>query len=195
MVFQSSDALSKEIEFKRQREYVTLHYQGHDAGLCTLEFSRRLSESFKREERLYAVNGLLRKALQRACKDVIERSGGDRKQANALVRRYLEDSMRPEHGPRAIAYLLSDRKKALDMGDREFLQFCDSYRLSPAEIKDIAEGKEISDAQLKAISRILGSPVQELQAIRDGASGSGVDRLARLLGVSAQEIADWFPEE
>jgi hypothetical protein len=173
---------------------MAIAYDGAEVGFCTPEFSSQIVEVFNREERLYEENDILRKALQKACLDLINQSGGDPKQVSVLIRQYMDSVKRPEHGTRAIAYLLRDRQTQLDMGDREFVRFCDSYRLSPEELRDIFNGKDISDNQIKNLSRILGRSVQELTEIRDGFSDTEISRLARILGVSAQELDELFAE-
>lgn len=182
------------LQLQTHRSYMAIAYDGVEVGFCTPEFSSQIVEVFNREERLYEENDILRKALQRACLDLINKAGGDPKQVSVLIRQYMDSVKRPEHGTRAIAYLLRDRQTQLDMGDREFVRFCDSYRLSPEELRDIFNGKDISDTQIKNISRILGRTIQELTEIRDGFSDTEISRLARILGVSAQELDELFAE-
>jgi hypothetical protein len=64
--------------------------------------------------------------------------------------------------------------------------------LSPKELKDIYSGKDISDDQLRSLSRILGKSVEELTEVRDGFTDSELKRLARILGTSNEELAELF---
>ena len=92
---------------------------------------------------------------------------------------------------RAIAFLLRERQQALDISNREFVRFCASYKLAPQQLKDIFQGKDIPDSQLKSLSHILGKSVDELIEVRDGFSDSELNRLARILGTS-NDLAQVF---
>lgn len=72
------------------------------------------------------------------------------------------------------------------------MRFCYSYKLAPQELKDIFSGKDITDNQLKVLSRILGKSAEELTEVRDGFSDSELNRLARILGTSNEELSDLF---
>lgn len=183
---------STKVQFGPQRWYSSLTVDGEEVGWCTAEFAGQLSEMFERETRLEAKNTVLRLAFKRICTDMLAKIGGNPQQLGPLMLRYLETVIRPTTGPRAIAYLLRDRQAALGMGSQEFLQFCDSYRLSPAELKDIYDGRPINDGQLKNIARIVGRSAQELAEIRDAAAGSETDRLAQELGLSTTELVEWL---
>ncbi|TAD74165.1 MAG: hypothetical protein EA001_15770 [Oscillatoriales cyanobacterium] len=177
-----------------QRSYSTLIIDGQEVGWCTVEFADRLSESFGRDAQSDATNTILRRAFKRVCTDLLAKMGGNPHQLGQLMQRYLEAVMRPDTGPRAIAYLLRDRQTSLGMSNQEFVQFCDSYRLSPPELKEIYDGRPISDAQLKNISRIVGRTAQELADIRDGGGDSETDRLAQSLGMSVAELTEWLSQ-
>lgn len=183
---------STKVQFGPQRWYSSLTINGEEVGWCTAEFADQLSEMFERETHLEATNTVLRLAFKRICADMLAKMGANPQQIGQLMLRYLETAIRPTTGPRAIAYLLRDRQAALGMGSQEFLQFCDSYRLSPAELKDIYDGRPINDGQLKNIARIIGRPAQELAEIRDAGSSSESDRLAQDLGLTTTELIEWL---
>jgi len=108
------------------------------------------------------------------------------------MRRYLKKAKRPKHGSRAIAHLLRDRQKQLDLSNHEFIRFCDSYKLSPQELLDIYKGKEVTDSQLRAVSRIVGKSFDEFVSTRDSFSNNQMNKLARILGTSSQYLAELF---
>jgi len=177
------------LEFNPDRNYIAITYDDIEVGFCTPEFASRIVETLNESEQLREDNEVLSKALQIACLDLLKRTGGSPTRANKLMQRYLEQSKRPEHGSRAIAYLLRDRQRELNVSEKEFAFFCNSYRLSPQELKAIYKGKDISDEQIKVLSRILGKSVQELLEVRDGFSNNEIGMLARILGTSTNELA------
>ncbi len=180
---------SLRLEFNPDRSYIAITYDDLDVGYCTPEFASRIVETLNETEQLREDNEVLTKALQLACLDLLKRMGSNPNRVNKLMQRYLEQSKRPEHGTRAVAFLLRDRQRELGVNDREFVFFCNSYRLSPQELRDIYRGKDISDDQLKVLSRILGKSYQELMEVRDGFSNNEIGMLARILGTSTNELA------
>ncbi|MFH7025122.1 MAG: hypothetical protein ACHBN1_06910 [Heteroscytonema crispum UTEX LB 1556] len=54
------------------------------------------------------------------------------------------------------------------MGDREFTKFCDTYKLSPAELNNVYAGEPVEDSLLVPLSRILGITKEKLIEVRDG---------------------------
>jgi hypothetical protein len=64
--------------------------------------------------------------------------------------------------------------------------------LTPKELENIFKGKDISDNQIKVLSRILGKSVEDLTEVRDGFTNSEMNMLARILGTSNEELADLF---
>jgi hypothetical protein len=64
--------------------------------------------------------------------------------------------------------------------------------LTPQELKGIFEGKDISDRQIKILSRILGKSIEELTEVRDGFTENEMTRLARILGTSNEELTKLF---
>lgn len=178
------------LDFNADRTYIAITYGEHEVGFCSPEIAARIVETLNEDEQLQEDNETLTKALQMACMDLIKRTGGNPARVSKLMERYLENAKRPEHGTRAIAFLLRDRQRELDVSDKEFVFFCNSYRLSPQELRDIYRGKEINDEQLKVLSRILGKSFQELVEIRDGFSSNEMNTLARILGTSTQELTE-----
>jgi hypothetical protein len=180
------------LQVNHYRSYIAISSEEMEVGFCTPEFAARIVETFNEYERLHEENDTLSKALQMACLDLIRRTGGNRNHVNKVIKQYLEKAKRPEHGTRAIAYLLRERQMALDLTTKDFVRFCYSYKLSPKELKDIYTGKDITDHQLKSLSRILGKSVEELTEVRDGFTDSELKRLARILGTSNEELAELF---
>jgi hypothetical protein len=150
-------------QFDPYDPYFPILYEGVEVGFCTLEFSTRIVEVLNEE-------GKLRKALELACLDLLRQSGADPNQVEELMKKYLVRTERPKYGTGAIAFLLRDRQEELDISDKEFARFCDSYKLSHEELKGIYEGKQITNSQLVVLSRILGKSIEELAKVRDGSN-------------------------
>ncbi|HBE19743.1 MAG TPA: hypothetical protein DEG17_08210 [Cyanobacteria bacterium UBA11149] len=180
------------LELNHYRSYISISYEDMEVGFCTPEFAAKIVETFNEYEKLHEENEAVYKAFKMACLDLIRQSGGNANQLNKRMKHYMESAKRPEHGTRAIAFLLRERQEELDVSNREFVRFCYSYKLSPQELKDIFDGKDISDNQLKSLSRILGKSVEELTEIRDGFTDSEMSSLARILGTSNEELAQLF---
>ncbi len=174
------------------RSYIPISYEEMEVGFCTPEFADRILEIFNDYERLQEENETLNRALKLACMDTIRQLGGNAIHLNRRMRQYIENAKRPEHGTRAIAFLLRERQQELNVSNRDFVRFCSSYKLSPQELKDIFNGKDISDQQLKSLSRILGKSIEELTEVRDGFSDNELNRLARILGTSHEELTELF---
>lgn len=183
---------SLRVQLNHYRSYIAISYEDMEVGFCTPEFADRIVETFNEYERLHEENETLNKALQMACRDLMKQTGGNAYQLQKRMKHYIETAKRPEHGTRAIAYLLRERQRELDLGNKEFVHFCNSYKLSPRELKEIFSGKDISDNQLKVLSRILGKSVEELTEVRDGFSDNELRRLARILGTSNEELNTLF---
>ena len=148
-------------EFDPYDPYFPITYEGVGVGFCKLDFAVRIADILNEE-------GKLRKALQMACLDLLKQSGGNPEQVQELVNQYLEKTECPKHGTGAIACLLRDRQEELDMSDKDFARFCDSYKLSAEELKNIYGGKEVTNRQLGILARILRKSMGELTEIRDG---------------------------
>lgn len=180
------------LQLNHYRSYIAISYEDMEVGFCTPEFAARIVETFNEHEKLHEENETVYKAFKLACLDLIREADGNVNQVNRRMKEYLDKAKRPEHGTRAIAFLLRERQQALDVSNREFVRFCYSYKLSPQQLKDIFAGKDIPDSQLKSLSRILGKSIEELMEIRDGFSDSELNRLARILGTSNEELAKVF---
>lgn len=168
--------------------YISISYEGREVGFCHPEFAVQVIEALNKNEKLLEENELLNRALQWACWDLLRRAKGNLNQVNELREKYLEMAKRPEHGTEAIAFLLRKRQEELDISDQEFAGFCNSYKLSPKELLDIYDGKEVSDTQLKVLARILGKTIGELTDVRDGLNTNELAMLARLLGTSPDSL-------
>jgi hypothetical protein len=155
-------------EFDPYDPYFPITYEGVGIGFCKSGFAPQIVRALNEDRKL-------RQALQLACSDLIEQSGGDPNRVNELIEKYLEKTERPKHGTGAIACLLRDRQEELDMSDKDFTRFCDSYKLSAEALKDIYEGKVISDRHLGVLARILRKSVEELTVVRDGLPESELD--------------------
>lgn len=153
-------------EYYPDDPYVPITHEDTVVGFCRPEFALRIVEVMNEEEKL-------RKALRMACLDLLRTTGGDVSKVDELLGKYIVRAERPKYGTRAIALLLRDRQKELDISDQEFAKFCDTYRLSVQELKNIYAGEEIYDSMLGPLSRILGISVEELMAVRDGEAKKG----------------------
>ncbi len=148
-------------QLKSNEPYVPVYYKGDIAGFFKQELASEMIKFLNEDS-------ILKKALQMACIDLINKSGGDASKVNELMKKYIKISERPKHGTRAIALLLRERQEELDLGNQEFLKFCDTFKLSPAELNNIYAGEVINDVLLSPISRILGKSKAELLEVRDG---------------------------
>lgn len=142
-------------ECSAQSSYVSLSYSGEVIGFCRSEYAAQIAKSLNEIEKL-------QKALQLACYDLVARSGGSSESITELVNRYLAKVERPLQGSALIAVLLKERQIDLDLTDDEFAKFCDSYRLSPAQLRAIYRGEEIEGHQLTPLARILGKTIDEV---------------------------------
>jgi hypothetical protein len=140
--------------------YVSVTYEDEVVGFCKPDFAARIVEVLNDDEKL-------RKALRLACYDLISVAGGNSRQVDELVERYLIKTGQPQSGVAAIATLLHQRQEELDVSDKEFTKFCDSYRLSPAQLQGIYAGEEISQSMLVPLSRILGRSVDDLLQVME----------------------------
>ena len=144
--------------------YVPLIYKGQSIGLIDPQYAKGLINILNGEESI-------KKALQLACGDLLDELGGnsqDVKELKAMMREYIARTRRPRSGTPAIAALLKERQKELDISQIEFLRFCDSYKLSPDDLKSIYNGDEIESRLMPPLCRILGKDTEELIAILEG---------------------------
>ena len=150
-------------QLKSQDSYSPIIYKGEIAGLFISEYANRITTILNGEE-------TLRRALKKACYDLLYERGMETSQVKELMKKYIAIAERPKYGTPAIAILLSERKKELDLNSQKFIAFCDSYKLSPDALKEISLGQEIDDSLIEPLSRILGKSISELRTIRDGSS-------------------------
>jgi hypothetical protein len=152
-------------ELGHNENYMPVYYKGAVAGFFKKEYSETIIKNLNNDD-------LLTKALTQACTDLIRRSGGDVSQVNDLIKRYLKTCDVPKFGTLAIAALLRERQIELDLGEKEFSKFCDTFKLSPVELNNIYAGENVDDSLIAPLSRILGMPKDELLKVRDGREGS-----------------------
>jgi hypothetical protein len=142
--------------------YVPLTFEGEVVGFCKPEYAAQLCDVMNDEKKL-------RRALQLICADMVKRSQGRLGSAEELIDEYIARASIPRSGARAIALLLKNRQEELGVTDKEFMTFCDSYRLSPDKLKDIYSGNAKIESTLYApIARILGLSVEEVVQIIQG---------------------------
>lgn len=141
--------------------YVILRHQNTIVGVLRPDIATRLAALLNDEERL-------RKALELACYDLVSRSGGGASEIDSLCAKYLSQASRPTSGTGAIALWLKQRQTELDITDQEFERFCDSYRLLPAKLQAIYEGREIDGSMLMPLARVLGCSIEDVLEVLEG---------------------------
>ena len=141
--------------------YLPISYEGKVIGFCKPNYAVRIIKLLNQEENS-------RKALYKACNDLVALKGGNSDEVKHYAKKYLSMAKRPKHGLGAITALLKDRQKELDLNDTEFVKFCDSYKLSADQLKNVCEGKNIQDESLHAIARILGMTFEDILVVRYG---------------------------
>ena len=141
--------------------YLPISYDGKVVGFCKPNYAVRIIKILNEEENT-------RKALYKACNDLVALKGGHSEEVKKYAKKYLSKAKRPKHGLGAITVLLKDRQKELDLNDTEFVNFCDSYKLSPNALKNVCAGKNIQDESLHAIARILGMTFEDMLVVRYG---------------------------
>ncbi|MBZ8181475.1 MAG: hypothetical protein SAL07_08040 [Oscillatoria sp. PMC 1051.18] len=150
-----------EWDFNAKVKFFPIYYQGVVVGFFNPEYAGRIVKILNEDENL-------RKALKNACLDLLKEQGGDSSELEGLMKKYISGTKRPQYGTKAIAFLLRERQAELDISDREFARFCDSYRLSWENLQNIYAGKAIEDSLIIPLSRILGKSPGEVIAVRDG---------------------------
>ncbi|MEC4984594.1 MAG: hypothetical protein SAJ37_08085 [Oscillatoria sp. PMC 1068.18] len=150
-----------EWNFNAKVKFFPVYYQGVVVGFFNPEYAQRIVKILNEDENL-------RKALKNACLDLLEQQGGDSREVEGLMSKYISGTKRPKYGTQAIAILLRERQAELDISDREFARFCDSYRLSWENLQNVYTGKEIEDSLIVPLARILGKSPAEIIAVRDG---------------------------
>lgn len=134
---------------------IPLTYEDKVVGFCQPVYAHQIVQHLNQEEQLY-------KALELACYDLTARSGGSAMSVDDLVQQYLAKAVRPISGTAVVASLLRQRQDDLDLTDEEFAKFCNTFRLSRAELQTIYRGEDIENNQLNPLARILGMTVDEL---------------------------------
>ncbi|NES97253.1 MAG: hypothetical protein F6K32_18860 [Desertifilum sp. SIO1I2] len=178
-------------QLQSEETYVPICYEGKTVGFCSQDSANRIIKALNDREKVIKQKETLFRAMQLVCLDLLRVSGGDLNQVNEVMRKYVEKIKRPKHGSKAIAFLLRDRQMELDVSDKEFVRFCDSYKLSLPELREIYNGnKPVNDEQLRAIARIVGKTFEELKDVRDGFSESELRVLAKLESQSAPAVTD-----
>lgn len=138
-----------------------VYHKGDLVGFFKQEYASEIIKFLNEEE-------VLTKALKIACTDLIKKTGGDTSQVKHVMKKYIKISERPKYGTRAIAVLLGERQKELDLNSQEFTKFCDTFKLSPTELNNIYAGEPVDDIILAPLSRILGISKERLMEVRDG---------------------------
>ncbi len=142
-------------ECSTQSSYVPLSHEGMIVGFCDPKHAGAIAKLLNEAE-------MFQKALHQACYDLNARTGGSSERVEDLVQQYLAKAERPLQGSALIAILLRERQIDLDLTEDEFAKFCDSYRLSRAELRGIYQGIEVESHQLISLSRILGKTVDQV---------------------------------
>lgn len=142
-------------ECSAKSAYVPLCHEGAIVGFCDPDYASAIAASLNEAE-------ILQRALYQACYDLVARTGGSPDHVAELVQRYRSKVERPLQGSALIAVMLRERQINLDLTEDEFAKFCDSYRLSRSELREIYQGEEVESHQLIPLSRILGKTVDEV---------------------------------
>lgn len=150
-------------QFFSSDAYVSVTYEDEVIGFCKSDFASRIVETLNEDERL-------RRALRLACYDLVGLSGSHGDRVDQLVEDYLAKARHPHSGMAAIATLLRFRQQELDVSDREFIRFCESYRLPQKQLEAIYSGEDIDGTLLTPLARILGQSVDELIDVLDGST-------------------------
>ncbi|MGB2925977.1 MAG: hypothetical protein WBB82_11805 [Limnothrix sp.] len=151
-------------EIKVHDFYVPLTYQGETVGLVDPRYIKSIANVLNGEESI-------KKALRLACEDLLVEQGknpNDLSRLKAVMRHYITKTRKPRMGTPAIAALLKERQQELDISQLEFVRFCDSYKLSPDDLKSIYAGEPIASRLFAPLCRILGKDTDELIAILEG---------------------------
>ncbi|RCJ28584.1 hypothetical protein A6770_22825 [Nostoc minutum NIES-26] len=128
--------------------YIPIYHKGNLVGFFKQEYASEIIKFLNEDE-------VLKKALKKACTDLLQKTGSDTKHVNFLIQKYIKISERPKYGTRAIALLLNERQKELELSNQEFTKFCDTFKLSPTELNHIYTGEAVDDSLLMPLSRIF----------------------------------------
>ena len=103
--------------------YVPIYHKGDLVGFFKREYAGEIIKFLNEDE-------VLKKALKKACFDLLKTAGKDTRHLNSLIQKYIKISERPKYGTKAIALLLQERQKELDLNNQEFTKFCDTLQQS-----------------------------------------------------------------
>ncbi|MGC9505006.1 hypothetical protein [Baaleninema sp.] len=148
-------------EIDANKPLVPVFCEGDLVGYCEPEYANEILDVMNEQDKLL-------KALRMACSDLVRKRKGDPAEVEELVQKYIQRAERPKSGPRAIALLLAERQKQLGVSPQEFLKFCDTYRVSSEDIKNMCAGREVPHDLIAPLARILGTTVEQVQDILDG---------------------------
>ncbi len=136
------------------KSFIPVSYKGNVIGFCKPDVAPKITAILNDSTKY-------RKAFELACADLSAKAGG-MPSAIDYQQQYLVRVERPTKGIRVIARLLQERQEDLNFNDEAFAKFCDTFRLSRVELKNIYNGEEIDSNQLTPLSRILGITIDEL---------------------------------
>ncbi len=142
-------------QLNAQPAYIPVSHKGTVVGFCQPLYAKQIIESLNYIE-------TLQQALELACYDLVAREGGSSDRVDERVQDYLSKVIRPPSGSALIGLMLKGRQRDLDLNDEEFAKFCDSYRLSRKELRNICSGEDIETPQLSPLARILGISLDDL---------------------------------
>ena len=160
--------------FDANKNFVPILHEGTVVGFLRPDYAQKVAQVLNAQDRLHAEQDRLRKSLRLACFDLLRQGGGDTKKVEELMKQYAIRVERPKHGPRAVAFLLRDRQEELQVGNEEFIKFCDTLKVSRQQITDLFAGKPIEESAIVPLARILGKTPAEVKSVLKGPSeGSG----------------------
>lgn len=148
-------------EFDPERPHLPIYREGELVGYCHPFYAREIVEAMNDRDKF-------RKALRMACADLLRAKGGNPAKLEEMIEKYLSKTERPKSGPRAIAAMLLDRKKELQLSPQEFLKFCDTYKVSSQHLNDLAAGKAVNPNLINPLARILGISGSEVKEVLNG---------------------------
>ncbi len=109
----------------------------------------------------------LNQALTKACTDLVRQSGGDLQQVEQVVAKYIQSCLHPQPGTQRIILRLQQRQLELNLNDKDFAGFCRSFKLSSVDLGNLYAGDGIDDSVIPSLAKILGISQQELIKLRD----------------------------
>lgn len=161
MTIQIQEPLSWESQ--PENPHIPIYREGKLVAYCHPDYVQQIVDAMNEEEKV-------RKALRFACADLIRTKKENSTKVDDLMAKYIAKTERPKFGPQAIAVLLIDRQKELRLSTPEFIKFCDTYKLSAEDIKNLATGKPIDPILINPIARILGVSAVNVKEVLNGNS-------------------------